>query len=303
MKLNRNTIRNYTIIVILIIILIVTSFFPYNFPFQENMENPHSEETLDIISKLVLPNHMKRDINDIVYNKQSKYQDIIIADFNKNDERCLFLDGEIQLCKNFENSYHELLVHLPASYVSKLERVLIIGGGDCMTLREVVKYKSLLSVDMIEIDQAVIDVSVKYLDVNNYSSDPRVNIIIGDAFTEIDKLQEDYYDLVIIDLTEDGTNNISVDSSIFYRKCAQKLKNDQKSVFVKNGTPQYDKVKSVFKNNRIYYLNSKQNKYNYVLSSNNIRLKNCKPINVESIQLNSTFEFYDHFKHDSYFTK
>jgi len=46
MKLNRITIRNYTIIVILIIILIVTSFFPYKFPFQENMENPHSEETL-----------------------------------------------------------------------------------------------------------------------------------------------------------------------------------------------------------------------------------------------------------------
>ena len=84
-------------------------------------------------------------------------------DFEKNDyglDRCLYLNEEVQLCNNEEYKYHEIIVHYPSSYIKDIENVVIIGGGDCMTLREVLKYNKLKSVKMLEIDKKLTEMEV-----------------------------------------------------------------------------------------------------------------------------------------------
>ena len=101
---------------------------------------------------------------DIIHNEQSDYQKIEVIQFKKNSlgyDKCLLLNNEPQLCNNDEKEYHEIIVHFPAYYISKIEKVLIIGGGDCMTLREVMKYPTIKRVDMLELDKQVISVSKK----------------------------------------------------------------------------------------------------------------------------------------------
>ena len=68
---------------------------------------------------------------------------------DKTFGKCLYLDGEKQLCENEEHLYHETIVHVAGAYIKKIENVLIIGGGDCMTLREVMKYNTIKNVTMI----------------------------------------------------------------------------------------------------------------------------------------------------------
>ena len=81
-----------------------------------------------------------------IYSKNSIYQQIDVYDFEKNKyniDRCLVLDNELQLCLSHEKKYHEFMTHFPGYYLNKINNVLIIGGGDCMNLREVMKYNSI----------------------------------------------------------------------------------------------------------------------------------------------------------------
>jgi spermidine synthase len=247
----------------------------------------------------------KETITEILYEKNSKYQNVVVANVDE-DDTCLFLDGEIQLCKSFESHYHEFMVHFPATYVPHFENVLIIGGGDCMILREVMKYKSVKNVTMVEIDKYVIDVSKKYFDVRDFSSDPRVNIVIGDASIEIDNIQDDFYDLIIIDTTEDGITNSSVDTHLFYNKCQTKLAQSTNSVIVKNGNMLYDKIKSTFKYARRYHIQYNPNVpssfYDFIIASDNLNIKKIKPTNPPS-DINSTLKHYKFDKHQGYFNK
>ena len=63
---------------------------------------------------------------------------------NKKYGKCLIINNEIQLCSKNEHIYHELIVHMPMLYLNRnIKNVLIIGGGDLMTLREVMKYNTI----------------------------------------------------------------------------------------------------------------------------------------------------------------
>ena len=175
---------------------------------------------------------------EYLYDKKSKYQNISVVQINPNQygyDKCLILNEEIQLCSNDEKMYHEFIVHFPASYLKSIKNVLLVGGGDLMSLREVMKY-NVNRVDMLELDEKVIDVSLKYFkdsNISRYENDSRVTIHIGDAFKTIKKLPDATYDLVIIDVTEDSTTNSPVESSAFFKLCKAKM--TKQGILVKNG--------------------------------------------------------------------
>ena len=229
----------------------------------------------------------------IVYSDKSKYQKIEVVDLSKNRfrmKRCLVLDEEAQLCREDEHIYHEALVHIPASYVEKIENVLIIGGGDCMTLREVMKYPTLKQVNMLELDKKVVDVCKKYFNVSTFENDKRSNIIYGDALKTIEKIPDKSCDLVIVDLTEDNTNSSPIDNASFYRICQKKMKKN--AMFVKNGNVTQDIINKIFPETaeyNIYYplfagkytfiigtFKSTFSEENIVNPSMNIIEQNCK---------------------------
>jgi spermidine synthase len=240
---------------------------------------------------------------DIIHNEKSDYQKIEVIQFKKNSlgyDKCLLLNNEPQLCNNDEKEYHELIVHFPAYYISNLEKVLIIGGGDCMCLREIMKYSTIKHVDMLELDKSVISVSKKFFNIDAYENDPRVNIIIGDATKQILKLKNNEYDLIIIDTTEDGAVNLPIDEFDFYKTCKTKLK--KQGIMIKNGdrTLNILSVSKLFKYIEVIDLADIAiiGDYKFILGSDTIDFKKTTIKNKELQKLNlKKYKYKNHKKH------
>ena len=117
--------------------------------------------------------------------------------------KMLVLDGDTQSSQADEKIYHETLVHPAMASVSDRREVLILGGGEGATLREVLRDPSVRRCTMVDIDGQVVELSKKYLPEwsDGAFDDPRARVIIGDALKFI-KEDGDQYGVVISDLTE-----------------------------------------------------------------------------------------------------
>ncbi len=161
----------------------------------------------------------------ILFRKKSKFQRIEI--FESYDwGKVLMLDSLFMLTERDEFFYHESLVHPILSSIKNPENVLIIGGGDCGTLREVLKHP-VKKVIQVEIDELVFKASLKYFPwVKKIYKDKRVSFIFEDAKDFI-KNAEDKFDVVILD-----TSDPVGPAKVFYRK---EFYEDLKKILKKNG--------------------------------------------------------------------
>lgn len=159
---------------------------------------------------------------------ESPFQKIDIYDtyaFGK----ALFLDGHVQLAELDERAYHESLVHIPLLSVENPKRALVVGGGDGGVLRELVKHGSLETIEMVEIDRAVVEASLLHLPFvsDGAFDDPRVQVYYEDAFVFLKEVKTPY-DLIIMDITdvyeeEDGALSQQLFSTSFHRDCLNAL--------------------------------------------------------------------------------
>ena len=116
--------------------------------------------------------------------------------------KVLFLDGLVQTTEKDEFFYHEMLVHPPMMTHPEPRKVLVIGGGDGGCVREILKHRTVESVDVVEIDELVVEASLKYLPtISSKMKDKRVKIIYEDGIKYVRK-GEKKYDVVIIDSTD-----------------------------------------------------------------------------------------------------
>jgi len=138
----------------------------------------------------------------ILFSAKTKFQEIEIFD-TVSLGRCILLDGRLQSAELDEFVYHEALVHPAMITHGKPESVLIIGGGEGATLREVLKYKSVKRCLMLDIDQQVVEASRIFLPEwnNGAFEDSRTEIIYVDARNYLEKHNEKF-DVILIDITE-----------------------------------------------------------------------------------------------------
>lgn len=136
-------------------------------------------------------------INKLLFSKQSKYQLIEVYETDTWGN-LLTIDGMVMLSEKDEFVYHEMLVHTAMFAHPKPQEVLIIGGGDGGSAREVLKHTSVVQVDMVEIDETVIQASKKYLPNVGDWSNKRLNVRVEDG-VEFLKNTEKKYDVIIID--------------------------------------------------------------------------------------------------------
>lgn len=117
--------------------------------------------------------------------------------------RCLVLDGRIQSSEKDEFIYHEALVHPALILHPSPQRVLVLGGGEGATLREVLKYKEVNEVIMVDIDEKVVKISQEFLPQWHKGAfeDRRVSLLFKDAREYLEKTDEKF-DVVISDLSE-----------------------------------------------------------------------------------------------------
>jgi spermidine synthase len=169
--------------------------------------------------------------------------------------KCLVINNEIQLCDKDEHVYHEMIVHFPVQYLkTNLENVVIVGGGDLMTLREVMKYKTVKNVYILEINPKIVELCKTYFDQNEFPQDERVKIIYGDANETIHHIldtQQNKVDMVIVDSTEDNEDNLVIDQPDFFQKCLALL--HKNGLLIKNGAYFKSLFESYYDLNTISY--------------------------------------------------
>tara|TARA_Y100001935_G_scaffold93541_2_gene77789 strand:- start:3076 stop:3918 length:843 start_codon:yes stop_codon:yes gene_type:complete len=181
-------------------------------------------------------------IEKIITSQNSKFQNILIFD-SKYFGRILTLDKVIQITEFDHFYYSEMLSHIPIITHGKVKRVLIIGGGDGAIAHEVLKHNSIKEVFICEIDQEVINLSVKYLKKINFGSlkNSKVKIIIEDASKFIKKNNfKNYFDLIIADRPDPIGPGKNLFKIKFYKDIKNALSNNGIAVF-QNGVPFFQK--------------------------------------------------------------
>ncbi|HDD35539.1 MAG TPA: polyamine aminopropyltransferase, partial [Candidatus Desulfofervidus auxilii] len=137
----------------------------------------------------------------VLYHNRSRYQDIYVFKA-KSVGRVLVLDGCIQLTERDEFIYHELIIH-PILFTHPCPKnVLVVGGGDGGSVREILKHESVKHIDLVEIDPEVIQVAQRYLPrLSKGLKDKRVKIHIDNGIKYV-KNTNVKYDVVVIDSTD-----------------------------------------------------------------------------------------------------
>jgi spermidine synthase len=141
---------------------------------------------------------IKRDI----LSKRTKYQNVEIFD-TYNFGRVVILDSKIQSAETDEFIYHEILVHPAMITHPKPEYILILGGGEGATIREVLKHPTIKKVVMVDIDEEFVNICKKYLKKWHKDSfdNHKIELIFSDAKEYIKKTDE-LFDIIIGDLSD-----------------------------------------------------------------------------------------------------
>ncbi|RGS70695.1 polyamine aminopropyltransferase [Mitsuokella sp. AF21-1AC] len=160
-----------------------------------------------------------------LYSGKSEFQRIDIFD-SREFGRFLTLDGYMMLTEKDEFIYHEMITHVPMCVNPDARRVLVIGGGDGGTVRELLRYPAIEHIDLVEIDELVVEVCRKYLpQTAGCLGDPRLTIHYEDGLKFV-RHCEDAYDLIIVDSTDPFGPGEGLFTKEFYGNCYKALHDD-----------------------------------------------------------------------------
>ena len=160
----------------------------------------------------------------ILFSKQSDFQKVEVFETESDLGRVLTLDDLMMTTEGDEYHYHEMIVHIPMMHHKNPETVLVIGGGDGGTVREVLKHKTVKKVILAEIDGMVIDACKEFLPTISCGlSDDRVDIQVVDAIDFI-KDKKNEYDVVLIDSTDPMGPGEGLFTDEFYTNVMNSLK-------------------------------------------------------------------------------
>jgi len=164
---------------------------------------------------------IKRTLAD----EQTEFQKLELVD-TEAFGRMLLLDGLVMTTVFDEFIYHEMITHPPLCTHPNPRRVLVIGGGDGGTVREVLRHPSVESVELCEIDRRVVEVCREYLPEPSCGlRDPRVSIVYADGIEYV-KNAEAKYDCIIVDSTDPIGPAVGLFSLDFYKSIYRALTDD-----------------------------------------------------------------------------
>ncbi|MBE8954891.1 MAG: polyamine aminopropyltransferase [Quinella sp. 2Q5] len=133
--------------------------------------------------------------------------------------RILVIDGRIMMTERDEFIYHEMITHVPLCVNPDVRRVLLVGGGDGGSVRELLKYDTIDKIDLVEVDEAVVRACRKFIPKTAACLDnPRVEIFFADGLKFI-RRKENFYDLIIVDYTDPLGAGEGLFTREFYGNC------------------------------------------------------------------------------------
>ncbi len=179
-----------------------------------------------IAKPIVLYGEQHKYKDKIVHQEQTRYQKIVVTQWK--DDYWLFINGSTQFSTYDEERYHEPLVHPAMGLIKERKDVLLLGGGDGLAAREILKYPDVENLTLVDLDPAMTRLAQQdeiFLGINQGSlNDRRVRVVNQDAYQFI-KNSGDLYDAVIVDLPDPKSVSLSLLYSLgFYKMVAQHLK-------------------------------------------------------------------------------
>ena len=163
--------------------------------------------------------------DEIIFARDTRYQHIVLTRF-KDDIR-LFLNSHLQFSSRDEYRYHEALIHPGLSAIPAPRRVLVLGGGDGLAVREILKYPQVESITLIDLDPEMTRLFSTHpmltaLNQKSFSSS-RVHIINADAFPWVDS-NTDSFDFIVIDFPDPTNYSLGkLYTTTFYKEAARHL--------------------------------------------------------------------------------
>ena len=178
--------------------------------------------------------------DEIIFSRETRYQHIVLTRF-KDDIR-LFLNSHLQFSSRDEYRYHEALIHPGLSAIPAPRRVLVLGGGDGLAVREILKYPQIASITLVDLDPEMTRLFSTHpmLTALNQKSflSSKVHIINADAFPWVDS-DTDSFDFIVIDFP-DPTNYAlgKLYTTAFYKAVARHL-SSQGLIVVQSTSPMF----------------------------------------------------------------
>jgi spermidine synthase len=256
-------------------------------------------------------------IEEVIYSGKTRYQRVDILrtrDFGV----VLLLDGFLQSSEEDEFIYHELLVHPAMIAHPKPRRVLIVGGGEGATAREVERHADVEEIQMVDLDGELIEIVKRYLPWGRKGfEDPRLRLVIEEGREYLSKQPDGYYDVIIMDVTDPSEESLAIQlyTKEFYELAFRKLGNQ--GIIVTHAAPLLVKdaiitsiqktMASVFPRTCIYasYVKSLEGMWSFIVGS-----KGALPSDLRGHEVNRRLEergvkglkFYSGEAHDAIFT-
>lgn len=182
--------------------------------------------------------------DEIIYTEQSPYQRIVVTQWN-TDVR-LYLNGNLQFSSIDEYRYHEALVHVGMLSAPKREKVLLLGAGDGLATREILKYEDVKEVHLVDLDPSITKLAKNHWLFKQLNNDalnhPKVKVYNQDAWAFIEK-NSDFYDVIIADLPDPNDTGLGkLYSREFYEMVKKRL--SLTGIFITQATSPYFALRS-----------------------------------------------------------
>lgn len=164
-------------------------------------------------------------IKNHLYSEKTPFQQM---EFYDSEELGKFftLDGIMMANEKDEFIYHEMIIHTPMSVNPGIQDVLVIGGGDGGSVRELVKYPTIKSIELVEIDERVVKCCELYFPVTTTGlRDSRVKMLFEDGLAYVKNCKKTY-DLIIVDSTDPVGPGEGLFTTEFYQNCYRVLSAD-----------------------------------------------------------------------------
>lgn len=190
-----------------------------------------------------------------LHSEKSEFQKI---DFYHSKEWGNFftLDDLMMVTEKDEFIYHDMIVHPALATNPEIKNVLVIGGGDGGTVRELCRYNHIEKIDMVEIDKRVVELSQIHLPQTSISlTDSRVNLLFIDGIKFIKEVEPEKYDLILVDSTDPFGPGEGLFSNEFYKDCYNALSkngiliNQHESPYLDNYADQMQRAQKRIKSN------------------------------------------------------
>lgn len=188
-----------------------------------------------------------------LFSSRSPFQQIDVVQ-TADHGRLLINDGIFMLTERDEFIYHEMIAHVPLCVHPSAKRVLVIGGGDGGTVREVLKHRGVERTVLVEIDEMVVKACREHIpSVSAALDDPRLEIRYADGVRYVAETDE-RFDLAIVDSTDPVGPGAVLYEAAFYRNVARVLSDDG-IMITQAETPLYylDAQKTIFGNQRPFF--------------------------------------------------